>query len=134
RVHGLVEARHRGVRVHRDEGSRAGGAAGRRTDPIDAHAPRHGFRAGLRSAAWKSDVDGASPRGAGATVTTTAAALWHTREVASAPTLFAPDLPGGFRYAPDFITAGEENALVADLAGIAFSNFAMRGVVARRRV
>ena len=54
--------------------------------------------------------------------------------MASAPTLFEPDLPAGFRYAPDFITAGEETALVADLAGVTFSDFAMRGVVARRRV
>ena len=79
-------------------------------------------------------MDGASPRRAGAAVTTAPTELCHTREVASTPTLFAPDLPAGFRYAPDFITAAEEAALVAVLTGVSFSNFAMRGVVARRRV
>jgi alkylated DNA repair dioxygenase AlkB len=47
---------------------------------------------------------------------------------------FEPDLPEGFSYRDDFITRGEESALVAHIQQIAFSNFEMRGVVARRRV
>lgn len=48
--------------------------------------------------------------------------------------LFAPDLPAGFRYEDAFLTADEEAALIARLDEVAFSNFEMRGVVARRRV
>jgi alkylated DNA repair dioxygenase AlkB len=44
-----------------------------------------------------------------------------------------PTLPPGFRYVPDFIDAEEETQLLAALAGIAFSDVAMRGQVARRR-
>jgi alkylated DNA repair dioxygenase AlkB len=44
------------------------------------------------------------------------------------------DLPEGFRYQEDFITAGEEASLAAAIAGVEFANFEMRGVVARRRV
>jgi hypothetical protein len=54
--------------------------------------------------------------------------------MASAPTLFGPDLPRGFAYRPDFIGDAEETALLDGIATIAFSDFAMRGVVARRRV
>jgi hypothetical protein len=48
--------------------------------------------------------------------------------------LFDPDLPDGFTYRPEFISPDEETALVADVGGIEFSDFEMRGVVARRRV
>jgi 2OG-Fe(II) oxygenase superfamily len=48
--------------------------------------------------------------------------------------LFAPDTPDGFRYREDFISAVEETELAADIAGVEFSNFEMRGVVAKRRV
>jgi hypothetical protein len=48
--------------------------------------------------------------------------------------LFTPDTPPGFQYRDDFISAAEETALAAHIAGVEFSNFAMRGVVAKRRV
>ena len=49
--------------------------------------------------------------------------------------LFAVDLPEGFQYRPDFISAGDERALAAAIdTGVTFSTFEMRGVVARRRV
>jgi alkylated DNA repair dioxygenase AlkB len=48
--------------------------------------------------------------------------------------LFEADLPAGFRYADEFITRDEEQALRAHIASIEFSAFEMRGVVARRRV
>jgi len=48
--------------------------------------------------------------------------------------LFAPDTPDGFRYREDFISAVEETELAAHIGGVEFSNFEMRGVVARRRV
>jgi alkylated DNA repair dioxygenase AlkB len=48
--------------------------------------------------------------------------------------LFDADVPDGFRYGEDFITADEEAALVDEIGRIEFSNFEMRGVVARRRV
>jgi len=48
--------------------------------------------------------------------------------------LFEPDVPDGFSYRSAFISADEETALVADIGGIEFADFEMRGVVARRRV
>ena len=48
--------------------------------------------------------------------------------------LFRPDLPAGFQNRSDFITDAQEAALVAAIAAVPFSDFAMRGVVARRRV
>jgi alkylated DNA repair dioxygenase AlkB len=48
--------------------------------------------------------------------------------------LFGPDVPEGFQYRPDFLTADEETALLDHIQGIEFSDFEMRGVVARRRV
>ena len=48
--------------------------------------------------------------------------------------LFGPDLPPGFKYQTDFITAGEEQLLAAAIATIEFTTFEMRGVTARRRV
>jgi hypothetical protein len=50
-------------------------------------------------------------------------------------TLFPPDLPDGFRYEDDFLSADAEAALLAHVrADVTFSAFEMRGVVARRRV
>ena len=48
--------------------------------------------------------------------------------------LFGADLPNGFRYTPGFVATPEERELVTAIAAIEFSNFEMRGVVARRRV
>ena len=48
--------------------------------------------------------------------------------------LFSPDTPPGFMYRDDFISPAEEAELIADIARVEFSNFEMRGVVARRRV
>lgn len=50
------------------------------------------------------------------------------------PSLFSVDGPDGFRYHEAFITAEEEASLAAQIVGITFSTFEMRGVVARRRV
>ena len=44
-----------------------------------------------------------------------------------------PDL-AGFVYRPDFLSLEEEQSLVEHIAAVEFSNFEMRGVVARRRV
>jgi alkylated DNA repair dioxygenase AlkB len=41
---------------------------------------------------------------------------------------------GGFLYQPDFLTAEDEHSLVERIAAVEFTNFEMRGVVARRRV
>jgi hypothetical protein len=49
-------------------------------------------------------------------------------------TLFEHDLPTGFHYRENFITEVEEQALLEAMAEITFSDFEMRGVVARRRV
>ena len=48
--------------------------------------------------------------------------------------LFAPDLPDGFRYQEDFISANQERMLLDAIGEVAFAEFTMRGVVARRRV
>jgi len=48
--------------------------------------------------------------------------------------LFEHDVPPGFHYREDFITDSEERVLLDAMAGVAFSEFEMRGVVARRRV
>jgi alkylated DNA repair dioxygenase AlkB len=53
---------------------------------------------------------------------------------AEAGFLFELDVPEGFRYRDGFITAEEEASLAAEIARVEFSNFEMRGVVARRRV
>lgn len=47
---------------------------------------------------------------------------------------FAERVPDGFVCRDDFITMGEEAALLGEMAHVAFSSFEMRGVVARRRV
>jgi alkylated DNA repair dioxygenase AlkB len=59
---------------------------------------------------------------------------WETASVAASRSLFDLDLPPGFSYRPEFISDAEEAALSAALAGVALSDFEMRGVVARRRV
>jgi alkylated DNA repair dioxygenase AlkB len=51
-----------------------------------------------------------------------------------APGLFAPDLPRGFHYRENAITYTDEQVLLDAIAQVAFANFEMRGVVARRRV
>ena len=48
--------------------------------------------------------------------------------------LFEPAVPSGFEYRDDFITAAEEAALLEQIEPIAFANFEMRGVIAKRRV
>lgn len=48
--------------------------------------------------------------------------------------LFEPDLPPGFQYRDDFISVAEETLLVAGIGAVEFSEFEMRGVVAKRRV
>jgi hypothetical protein len=48
--------------------------------------------------------------------------------------LFEHDLPMGLHYREDFVTYAEEHALLQVIAKVAFTNFEMRGVVARRRV
>src|SRR4051812_48869655 len=57
-----------------------------------------------------------------------------TGSMAGSPGLFAQDVPSGFHYREGFITEGEEQVLVEAIAGVPFSEFEMRGVVARRRV
>ena len=54
--------------------------------------------------------------------------------MAASPNLFEPDLPPGFHYREDFVTPADAHALLEAIATVAFSDFAMRGVVARRRV
>jgi alkylated DNA repair dioxygenase AlkB len=48
--------------------------------------------------------------------------------------LFDPDVPDGFQYRRDFITAEDEASLVEEVRRLEFATFEMRGVVARRRV
>lgn len=50
------------------------------------------------------------------------------------PRLFEHDLPPGFLYRENVITEAEEQLLLDAIADVAFSDFEMRGVVARRRV
>jgi hypothetical protein len=54
--------------------------------------------------------------------------------MAGSGSLFGDDLPDGFQYREQFITAGDEHALLDAIAGVTFADFEMRGVVARRRV
>jgi len=48
--------------------------------------------------------------------------------------LFAPDTPQGFQYRDDFISTAEEAVLLEDITRVEFSNYEMRGVIAKRRV
>src|SRR5688500_4243249 len=54
--------------------------------------------------------------------------------MAGSPRLFEHDLPPGLHYRANFIMAADEQVLLDAIAGISFSDFEMRGVVARRRV
>lgn len=58
----------------------------------------------------------------------------ETGIVARSGTLFDGDLPSGFQYREEFITEADERVLLDGIADVAFSDFEMRGVVARRRV
>ena len=48
--------------------------------------------------------------------------------------LFGPAVPDGFQYRADFVTAAQERELRTSLERVAFSDFEMRGVIAKRRV
>ena len=48
--------------------------------------------------------------------------------------LFQRDLPSGFHHRENFITNADERVLLEAIAEVAFGDFEMRGVVARRRV
>ena len=50
------------------------------------------------------------------------------------PSLFEDHLPPGFHYRENFITEPDEQVLLGAIADVAFSDFEMRGAVARRRV
>ena len=50
------------------------------------------------------------------------------------PDLFGEDVPPGMSYQEAFISEPEERELLESMAGVAFDEFTMRGVVARRRV
>ena len=50
------------------------------------------------------------------------------------PSLFEPAVPDGFHYRRDFIAQGDEETLIREIGRVEFSDFEMRGVVARRRV
>ena len=52
----------------------------------------------------------------------------------TSPQLFEHDVPSGFAYCDDFISVADEQALLDALGDVTFSEFEMRGVVARRRV
>ena len=54
--------------------------------------------------------------------------------MATSPGLFDREWPSGFHYREDFITDVEERLFVQAIAEVAFADFEMRGVVARRRV
>ena len=54
--------------------------------------------------------------------------------MAASPRLFETDLPPGFHYREDFITDADERGLLEAIGDVAFADFEMRGVVARRRV
>ena len=45
-----------------------------------------------------------------------------------------PDLPAGFVYRPEFLSADEERTIAAELATLPFEPFQFRGYEARRRV
>jgi len=54
--------------------------------------------------------------------------------MAASPGLFGEDVPPGFQYREDFISLADEQSLLEAIAHVEFSEFEMRGVVARRRV
>jgi alkylated DNA repair dioxygenase AlkB len=48
--------------------------------------------------------------------------------------LLAPPVPAGFFYQPEFVTAADEQQLVAEIEELEFRSVEMRGGVARRRI
>lgn len=48
--------------------------------------------------------------------------------------IFAPELPEGFVYQPDFLSAAEEQALLKQLQTLDFQPFNFQGFIAKRRV
>jgi alkylated DNA repair dioxygenase AlkB len=54
--------------------------------------------------------------------------------MAVSPGLFELDVPPGFHYRNDFITDAEERSLLEAIAAVAFADFEMHGIAARRRV
>ena len=56
------------------------------------------------------------------------------KTVSLTPALFEPDLPDGFVYRDGFISIDEEAGLTVEIRALEFSNFEMRGAIARRRV
>ena len=52
----------------------------------------------------------------------------------AAASLFGVDVPDGFEHRDDFITDEEEQALLVEIRRVEFSDFELRGVIARRRV
>ncbi len=46
----------------------------------------------------------------------------------------ASDLPEGFRYCEDVVTAEEERRLVADFAALPFKPFEFHGYLGKRRI
>jgi len=54
--------------------------------------------------------------------------------MAASPGLFDRDVPPGFHYLDDFITAADERHLLDAIGSITFADFEMHGAVARRRV
>jgi alkylated DNA repair dioxygenase AlkB len=54
--------------------------------------------------------------------------------MASSPRLFEHNLPSGFAYRENFISHADERTLVDAISEVTFSEFEMRGIVARRRV
>jgi|SRR5690348_15103017 alkylated DNA repair dioxygenase AlkB len=55
-------------------------------------------------------------------------------DMAAPLSLFDRDLPPGFHYREDFISEADERVLLDAIGEVTFSDFEMRGVVARRRV
>jgi alkylated DNA repair dioxygenase AlkB len=54
--------------------------------------------------------------------------------MAESRSLFEHDLPPGFQYRESFISDADERVLLEAIADVAFADFELRGVVARRRV
>jgi alkylated DNA repair dioxygenase AlkB len=58
----------------------------------------------------------------------------ETKIMAESVGLFTPDTPPGFHYRDNFISLNDELELIKEIGTLAFSDFELRGVVARRRV
>jgi alkylated DNA repair dioxygenase AlkB len=58
----------------------------------------------------------------------------HSVNVSAANLFDKQDVPAGFQYGGEFITDLDEAALLDAIRQVSFSEFEMRGVVARRRV